>query len=62
MGTILSLPIFVNFLGDCNANVDMFFIDTTPFVNEYWENNTQNFDWRGLAPRAEQLQSQLQVS
>ena len=40
----------------------MFFIDTTPFVDEYWENNTQNFDWRGLAPRAEQLQSQLQVT
>lgn len=44
----------------CNATVDMFFFDTTPFIDEYWSPNvSQTFDWRGLAPRDEQLQSQL---
>ncbi|MCO5590634.1 hypothetical protein L7F22_044605 [Adiantum nelumboides] len=47
--------------GACNETVDMFFFDTTPFVDLYWENTTtKHYDWRGLAPRAEQLQSQLQ--
>ncbi|KAH7296613.1 hypothetical protein KP509_26G030500 [Ceratopteris richardii] len=46
--------------GTCNATVDMFFFDTTPFIDEYWSpNETRTFDWRGLAPRPEQLQSQL---
>jgi hypothetical protein len=45
------------------ASVDMFFIDTTPFIDEYWSpNQTQTFDWRGLAPRPQQLQSQLEVT
>ena len=47
----------------CNASIDMFFIDTTPFIDEYWSpNQTQTFDWRGLAPRPQQLQSQLAVT
>ncbi|KAI5084409.1 hypothetical protein GOP47_0000578 [Adiantum capillus-veneris] len=46
--------------GSCDATVDMFFFDTTPFIDEYWSaNSTETFDWRGLAPRVEQLQSQL---
>ncbi|KAL3688414.1 hypothetical protein R1sor_014723 [Riccia sorocarpa] len=45
----------------CNSHVDFLFIDTTPFVDEYWEENqTKNFDWRGLLPREEQLNAQLQ--
>lgn len=46
----------------CNASVDMFFFDTTPFINEYWEaNGTSTFNWTGLAPdRKEQRSSQLQ--
>ncbi|MCO5561309.1 hypothetical protein L7F22_014930 [Adiantum nelumboides] len=45
----------------CDATVGMFFFDTTPFIDEYWSSNTtQKFDWRGLAPRVEQLQSQLE--
>ncbi|KAI5075158.1 hypothetical protein GOP47_0009234 [Adiantum capillus-veneris] len=45
----------------CSDSVDMFFFDTTPFIDAYWENSTtKHYDWRGLAPRAEQLQSQLQ--
>ncbi|MCO5573604.1 hypothetical protein L7F22_027376 [Adiantum nelumboides] len=47
--------------GACTETVDMFFFNTTPFVDSYWENTTtKHYDWRGLAPRAEQLQSQLQ--
>ncbi|MCO5613002.1 hypothetical protein L7F22_067275 [Adiantum nelumboides] len=47
--------------GACNDTVDMFFFDTTPFIDAYWENSTtKHYDWRGLAPRAEQLQFQLQ--
>lgn len=47
--------------GTCNASVDMFFFDTTPFIDEYWSPNvSRKFDWRGLAPRADQLQSQLE--
>ncbi|KAH7431513.1 hypothetical protein KP509_08G052700 [Ceratopteris richardii] len=46
--------------GSCDASVDMFFFDTTPFIDEYWSaNNTQFFNWTGLAPRSVQLQSQL---
>eukprot|EP00250_Pteridium_aquilinum_P009485 c18697_g1_i1 orf=489-1616(-) len=47
--------------GTCNASVDMFFFDTTPFIDEYWSSSTsRTFDWRGLAPRDVQLQSQLE--
>ncbi|XP_024529679.1 purple acid phosphatase 3 [Selaginella moellendorffii] len=45
----------------CESSVDLFFIDTTPFIDEYWmPNATQTFDWRGLAPRQEQLRSQVE--
>lgn len=45
----------------CNESVDFFFIDTTTFVNEYWDPTSKNtFDWRGLAPRENLLKSQLQ--
>lgn len=47
----------------CNESVDFFFIDTTTFVNEYWDPTSKNtFDWRGLAPRENLLKSQLQVN
>lgn len=47
--------------GTCIGSVDFFFFDTTPFIDEYWSSNaSHHFDWRGLAPRAEQLQSQLE--
>ncbi|EFJ08246.1 hypothetical protein SELMODRAFT_132000, partial [Selaginella moellendorffii] len=47
----------------CESSVDLFFIDTTPFIDEYWmPNATQTFDWRGLAPRQEQLRSQVEAS
>ncbi len=48
--------------GECEKFVEFFFIDTTPFVDEYWNSTgKETFDWRGLAPREEQLWSQLQV-
>lgn len=47
--------------GVCHSVVDFFFIDTSPFVNEYWApQQTVPFDWRGLLPREQQLQKQLQ--
>eukprot|EP00250_Pteridium_aquilinum_P029779 c40110_g1_i1 orf=317-1480(-) len=45
----------------CNEFAEFFFIDTTPFVTEYWDSNSKHtFDWRGLASREVQLKSQLQ--
>ncbi|KAG6552766.1 hypothetical protein Mapa_005714 [Marchantia paleacea] len=42
-------------------HADFLFIDTTPFVDDYWAaSQTHAFDWRGLAPREEQLRNQLQ--
>ena len=42
--------------------MDFFFIDTTTFVDEYWGPSPGHvFDWRGLAPRENQLKSQLEV-
>ncbi|KAL6842901.1 hypothetical protein ACP4OV_027214 [Aristida adscensionis] len=36
-----------------NADVaDFFFVDTTPFVLQYWNNpKNRTYDWRGVAPR-----------
>ncbi|KAH7280538.1 hypothetical protein KP509_36G001700 [Ceratopteris richardii] len=46
--------------GSCNATLALFFLDTNPFIDEYWlPTNISKFDWRGLLPRTEQLQSQL---
>ncbi|KAH7280541.1 hypothetical protein KP509_36G001800 [Ceratopteris richardii] len=46
--------------GSCNATLDMFFFDTTPFIDEYWTpEKISKFNWTGLAPREEQLQLQL---
>jgi tartrate-resistant acid phosphatase type 5 len=42
--------------------VELFFIDTTPFVDKYWdEEQERTFDWRGVGPRQEYLDSQLKV-
>ncbi|CAK9863719.1 unnamed protein product [Sphagnum jensenii] len=50
-----------SYIGECEKFVEFFFIDTTPFVDEYWNSTgKETFDWRGLAPREEQLWSQLQ--
>lgn len=47
-------------LGHCKKYVELFFIDTTPFVDKYWdEEQERTFDWRGIGPRQEYLDSQL---
>lgn len=46
--------------GHCGKFVEFFFIDTTPFVDMYWsEEQKRTFDWRGIGPRQEYLDSQL---
>lgn len=38
-------------------------MDTTPFVDDYWSVEQQrNFDWRGIGPRQEYLDAQLEVN
>lgn len=59
--THIAHGILLHFVGSCNATVDMFFFDTTPLIDVYWQNTTQAFDWRGLAPQDEQTEAQLQV-
>lgn len=42
--------------------MELFFIDTTPFVDKYWDEEQERaFDWRGIGPRQEYLDSQLKV-
>jgi len=49
--------------GRCGKFVEFFFIDTTPFVNDYWsEEEHRKFDWRGIGPRQEYLDAQLEVN
>jgi len=46
--------------GRCKRFVEFFFIDTTPFVDKYWgPEQKRAFDWRGIGPRQEYLDSQL---
>ncbi|XP_024388251.1 purple acid phosphatase 17 [Physcomitrium patens] len=48
-------------IGYCSKFVELFFIDTTPFVNDYWSAAQQRtFDWRGIDLREEYLHEQLQ--
>lgn len=47
--------------GRCGKFVEFFFIDTTPFVNDYWSAEQQrDFDWRGIGPRQLYLDTQLE--
>jgi len=39
--------------------VDFFFIDTTPFVDVYWNSTKHQYDWRGILPRERYLKAQL---
>ncbi|KAM2781140.1 hypothetical protein COP1_010938 [Malus domestica] len=40
--------------------VDFFFVDTTPFVDDYFTNPKEHtYDWRGVTPRAEYLSNLL---
>ncbi|XP_020206336.1 purple acid phosphatase 17 [Cajanus cajan] len=43
-----------------NAGVaDFFFIDTTPFISDYFNNTNHHYDWRGLFPRQKYLENLL---
>ncbi|KAH9321306.1 hypothetical protein KI387_015945, partial [Taxus chinensis] len=43
------------------ATVELFFVDTTPFVKKYWKiPNKDTYDWRGVAPREAYVSRQLQ--
>lgn len=42
--------------------MDFFFIDTTPFVNDYFTNPKEHtYDWRGVLPKDKYLNDQLKV-
>lgn len=46
---------------ECPSSVELYFVDTSPFVNKYWEiPNEDTYDWRGVIPRDMYLKRQLQ--
>ena len=45
------------------GSADIFFVDTTPFVQKYFDNpKKQVFDWRNVLPRDRYMSSTLKVS
>ncbi|GLJ29682.1 hypothetical protein SUGI_0585370 [Cryptomeria japonica] len=42
------------------GSVDFFFVDTNPFVDEYWEPSEQTYDWRGVLPRENYIKQHLE--
>ncbi|KAK7308605.1 hypothetical protein VNO77_42224 [Canavalia gladiata] len=38
---------------------EFFFIDTTPFINDYFNHSNQHYDWRGVYPRGIYINSLL---
>lgn len=46
---------------ECPSAAELYFVDTTPFVDKYWEiPNEDTYDWRGVTPRDIYLRRQLQ--
>lgn len=43
-----------------HTSADFFFLDTNPFVDQYWEPGNHTYDWRGVIPRQKYLKQQLQ--
>lgn len=41
-----------------SSSVDLFFYDTNPFVEKYWLDTEQAYDWRGVEPKDEYLSKQ----
>uniref|UniRef100_A0A2C9U755 Calcineurin-like phosphoesterase domain-containing protein n=1 Tax=Manihot esculenta TaxID=3983 RepID=A0A2C9U755_MANES len=39
--------------------VEIFFVDTSPFVNDYFTNPEHNYDWKGISPRETYLANLL---
>ena len=43
--------------------VEFFFVDTTPFVNDYFTDPGEStYDWKGILPRQEYLSNLLEVT
>lgn len=42
--------------------VEIFFVDTSPFVNDYFTNPEHNYDWKGISPRETYLANLLKVT
>ncbi|KAK9691801.1 hypothetical protein RND81_09G220900 [Saponaria officinalis] len=40
-------------------NVDLFFVDTTPFQDKYFQEHKHTYDWRGVLPRQKYLSNLL---
>ncbi|EFJ25933.1 hypothetical protein SELMODRAFT_228150 [Selaginella moellendorffii] len=52
------------FRGDVDSRVstvELFFVDTVPFIDQYWApNQKHDFDWRDILPRHRHLQQKLE--
>jgi len=57
---ILKYTICPHGLQSGGGSADLFFVDTTPFVDHYWEPSKHQYDWRGILPREKYLNQQLQ--
>lgn len=40
---------------------DIFFVDTTPFVDKYFTDFEHNYDWQGVLPRRKYITDTLEV-
>ena len=50
-------------LFDSPGFADLFFIDTNPFVNKYFEQpKNHNYDWRGILPREKYVSNLIKVN
>lgn len=46
---------------ECPSTAELYFVDTSPFVDKYWKiPNEDTYDWRGVIPRDTYLRQQLQ--
>jgi len=46
---------------ECPSTAELYFVDTSPFVDKYWKiPNEDTYDWRGVVPRDTYLRQQLQ--
>ena len=40
---------------------EFFFVDTTPFVDDYYKETDHKYDWRGVSPRRTYITNLLKV-
>ena len=41
--------------------VDFIFYDTNPFVKKYWNETEHTYDWRGIEPKEQFIDNELEV-